>query len=167
MFKIFEFIIRSEENTCILEVNFLRANGRHILKELAYIIVETGESSVYAFRPPFPYHELSLLDRRQCAWISRSICGLDWNEGDYAITDLDFIIPSILSKAGSFYTKGVEKSSFLSELFGVNIVNIESLGCPKFSRLSNECPLHCKYHADNSSCALIKAYKIKLWKMQI
>lgn len=148
---------------CVLEISFLRANDENVIKELAYYIVETGENGVFVFRPPFPYRELDIKDKRLNEWVSRNICSLNWNDGDYDFKEFANIIGGLKEKANMFWTKGLEKSIFLTKSLGSVVENVESWGCPKLSDHPIEPLLNCIYHENIERCCLFKAYKLNLW----
>lgn len=149
--------------TCILEGVFLRASGKFILKEVAFYVVESEEASVFNFKPPFSYEELSYVDKRLCSWISSNICDLKWDDGDLEYSKLNEVALTISGKGKTFFTKGVEKAKFFTDFLGVQVVNIEDLGCPKLTTLSDPIQLTCKYHLNNANCALFKAYRLSFW----
>lgn len=156
-----------ERKACVVEISFLRANGRYFVKELAYYVMETDDSGVYTFKPPFPYKELSLSDRRLCSWITRHITSIQWNEGEYDYSQLDDLTRSISEMNYKFYTKGDEKSKTLTRYFGKPVENIEKLGCPKLEELPEPLELKCIYHEDNANCCLLRAYRIAQWLKKI
>lgn len=150
---------------CVIEGNFFKVNRQWIVKELAFIVLETGESGVFTFKPPYPFKKLSDDDKRQCRWISHNICDLRWDDGERPYSTRREIFDLILGKASTFFTKGLEKSVELSAILGVTVTNIEDFGCPKLSELE-DVELSGTFHFKTIHCALRKAKKISKWMFQ-
>lgn len=156
-----------QENSCVIELSFLRANNEYYIKELAYYILETEDYAVYTMKPPYPYAELTTKDKYQCSWITRHLTSIHWGEGDHNYDQLENIMRSISDMNLKFFAKGLEKTTTLIRYLNRPVTNIETIGCPKLCTLPEASFLKCKYHVKDINCCLFKACRIARWLTKI
>lgn len=151
--------------TAFIEANFFRCNGDMIIKELAVYFTDTNYD-VYIFKSPGQFNDLSPTDKMQCLWLTRHICDLTWNEGDYNFDLQSEIAFEIRQKATSFITKGLSKAKVLSRFLNTTVLNVEDLGCPRLDTLVCETPRACTFHRVDNNCPLVKACGVASWLRQ-
>ena len=118
-----------------------------IIKELS--ICSNNYSDTILFLPPVPYNSLSASERKSHQWVSRFLHGLSWNTGSYPYWFLSqiFIAIKLRFPSGKFYAKGKEKSESLQTLLQKEVVDLDTLLCPKVEEISHPikhftCALH-------------------------
>jgi hypothetical protein len=88
-------------------------------------------------------------------WLRRKHHIPPWGTGRYTLKE----IISYLDLEKKFYAKGDEKCRLLSDLLGVPVVNLESLGCPPLGKLGDfDHESHIHHH-----CPVYKAFKFYTW----
>ena len=139
--------------------------GDYIIKELAIVNSHNPlEPLYYLFEAPYPWHDLTEEQKRQCSYQSRNIHHLTWQDGiqRYCCNCVQYIILNELEFATSipFYVMGNQKYKFLEKTFPYlkfieYTATLESLPklYPHIRCLSRE-------HGDH--CALKKAYRLYL-----
>lgn len=141
-----------------------------IIKELA-ICGEYKDSC--SFLPPHNFKQLSAYEQKAFTWVTKSLHGLSWEEGDYPYLYLEQILQSISLRnpLSTFYAKGSEKCLLLEKLLDREVENLENLGCPKVADITcpqyiSACYRHSKYiirgQADRH-CAIRKAELFLYW----
>ena len=82
--------------------------------------------------------------------VSRGRHGLSWETGEYPYHYLQQFFQSIVLRFpfSDFHAKGLEKTETLRQLLQRNVINLETLFCPKIEHLKlyRETPV-CKLHA--------------------
>ena len=99
--------------------------------------------------PPVPYNSLSASERKSHQWVSRFLHDLSWSTGSYPYWFLSqiFIAIKVRFPSRKFYAKGKEKSESLQTLLQKEVVDLDSLLCPKVEEFSHpfkhfSCALH-------------------------
>ena len=118
-----------------------------IIKELS--ICSNNYSDTILYLPPLPYNSLSASERKSHQWVSRFLHGLSWSTGSYPYWFLSqiFIAIKLRFPSGKFYAKGKEKSESLQTLLQKEVVDLDTLLCPKVDEISHpikhsSCTLH-------------------------
>ena len=119
-----------------------------IIKELAVSIKKLQRYNfVYTSNS---FNILSSSEQRSFLWLSKFLHGLSWETGEYPYHYLQQIFQSIYLRFpfSDFYAKGLEKKETLRQLLQRNVINLETLFCPKSEHLKlyRETPV-CKLHA--------------------
>ena len=114
-------------------------------------------------------------DQKSSRCVSKFLHGLLWETGEYTYCYLQQIIDSIILRfpLAVFYAKGKEKTSTLTELLQINVINLEKLSCPKVEHLNiyRETPicnlyaLSCTKKQKSRHCARKKALLFYHWLM--
>ena len=119
-----------------------------IIKELA--VSTKNYNDTISFLPPNSFNILSSSEQRSFLWVSKFLHGLSWETGEYPYHYLQQIFQSIVLRFpfSDFYAKGLEKTETLRQLLQRNVINLETLFCPKIEHLKlyRETPV-CKLHA--------------------
>ena len=121
-----------------------------IIKELS--ICSNNYSDTILFLPPLPYNSLSASERKSHKWVSRLLHGLSWSTGSYPYWFLSqiFIAIKLRFPSGKFYAKGKEKSESLQTLLQKEVVDLDTLLCPKVDEISHPIKhFSCTLHAFN------------------
>ena len=121
-----------------------------IIKELS--ICSNNYSDTTLFLPPLPYNSLSASERKSHQWVSRFLHGLSWSTGSYPYWFLSqiFIANKLRFPSGKFYAKGKEKSESLQTLLQKEVVDLDTLLCPKVDEISRPIKhFSCTLHAFN------------------
>ena len=119
-----------------------------IIKELA--VSTENYNDIISFLPPKSFNILCSSEQRSFLWVSKFLHGLSWETGEYPYHYLQQIFQSIVLRFpfSDFYAKGLEKTESLRQLLQRNVINLETLFCPKIEHLKlyRETPV-CKLHA--------------------
>ena len=121
-----------------------------IIKELS--LCSNNYSDTILFLPPVSYNSLSASDRRSHKWVTKFLHCLCWNSGTYPYWFLSqiFVVIKLRFPLGKFYAKGKEKTESLQTLLRKEVIDLESLLCPKVEDITS--PI------DNITCALHSFY---------
>ena len=138
-----------------------------IIKELS--VCTHNYSDSISFRSPSSFNILSSSEQKSYQWVSKFLHGLAWESGDYPYCYLQQIIRSI--KFHFPYAKGTEKADLLKKLLQNDVINLETLLCPKFGNLKlcrviPVCDLHavsCPKRQRSRHCATKKAKLFCQW----
>ena len=105
-----------------------------------------------SFFPPVSYNSLSASDKRSHKWVTKFLDGLSWNSRTYPYWFLSHIIVAINFRfpLGKNYAKGKEKTESLQTLLQKEVIDLETLLCPKVEDI--------KSPIDNITCALHSFY---------
>ena len=107
-----------------------------IIKELSSC--SNNYSDTIFFLPPVPYNSFSASERKSHQWVSRFLHGLSWNTGSYPYWFLSqiFIAIKLRFPSGKFYAKAKEKSESFQNLLQKEVVDLDTLLCPKVEEIS-------------------------------
>ena len=128
----------------------------------------------YSFFPtPSSFNILSLSEQKSYQWVSKFLHGLAWESGDYPYCYLQQFIQIIKLRFpfANFYAGGTEKADTLKMLLQNNVINLETLLCPKVENLKLDrdipiCDLHavsCPKRQRSRHCATKKAKLFYQW----
>ena len=152
------------------DVQLLRGpDGRYVIKEFA--LFETNlsrdEFKVASFAPPCPELVLPPCYVFQNNYLTQKIHGLTWDSGVTPYESMEDTLRQFTEFATDLYIKGEEKRKLLQGLLPhLNVVNIETLGCPAFKKLPKLwAPCNSEIHTVNPqvTCAAKNAKRIGLW----
>lgn len=123
------------QKSVVLDIEgFKFKKSTFVIKELSI----TGDyTDTILFSPPEPLSNLQKDHQYSVCWLSRNLHGLSWDSGEYPYNLLHQIFLSISLRypAHTFYAKGSEKCEFLSHNLKCNVINLETLNCPKIEDL--------------------------------
>ena len=121
-----------------------------IIKELS--LCSNNYSDTLLFLPPVSYNSLSASDRRSHKWVTKFLHALSWNSGTYTYWFLSqiFVAIKLRFRLGKFNAKGKEKTESLQTLLQKEVIELETLLCPKVEDI--------KSPIDNITCALHSFY---------
>ena len=121
-----------------------------IIKELAVSTENYNDIISFLLLPPNSFNIHSSSEQSSFLWVSKFLHGLSWDTLEYPYHYLQKIFQSIVLRSpfSDFYAKGLEKTETLRQLLQRNVINLESLFCPKIEHLKlyRETPV-CKLHA--------------------
>ena len=150
---------------------FRQKKSGFIIKEL--YVCSHNYSDTVSFLPPSSFNILSSSEQKSYQWVSKFLHGLAWESGDYPYCYLQQIIQSIKLRFpfAGFYAKGTEKADTLKKLFQRDVINLETLLCPKVENLKLYrdipiCELHavsCPRRQRSRHCASKKAKLFYQW----
>lgn len=107
----------------------------------------------------------------QIEWLQQNLHGLSWNEkGTISQENISEFLRTIIGEHdGSVMVKGLEKKKWLEQYIPNEIVDMESLGCPKLGSLKNTTEKHGKYYHcnmhmnNNLQCSKYNAFTLGNW----
>lgn len=138
--------------------------NKFILKELA--IVNNDQLQVYLVKPPFPFYNLSAMEKKHVKWIEKNRRIL-WNDGYITYEQCIVDIRKFLSCDKDIYCKGSEKVTWINAILGRNDVkNLEDVHCPNLLSLYEKYKLcNCIYSCTShpTICALKNVTCLKKW----
>ena len=110
---------------------FRQKKSGFIIKELS--VCSHNYIDTVFFLPPTSFNILSSSEQKSYHWVPKFLHGLAWESGDYPYCYLQQIIQSIKLRFpfAEFYAKGTEKSDTLKKLLQRDVINLETLLCPK------------------------------------
>ena len=122
-----------------------------IIKELS--LCSINYSDTFLFLLPVSYNSLSASDRRSHKWVTKLLHGLYWNSGTYPYWFLSqtFVAIKLRFPLGKFSAKGKEKTESLQILLQKEVLDLETLLCPKVEDI--------KSPIDNITCATSSTYR--------
>ena len=150
---------------------FRHKESGFIIKELS--VCSNNFSDTILFLPPVSYNSLSAGDKKSHQWVSKFLHGLSWNSGTYPYCFLSQIIIAIKLRfpSGKFYAKGKEKTESLQTLLQKEVIDLDTLLCPKVEEIPTPiqlftCALHSFYLPEKQKkrhCAKRKAQLYFYW----
>lgn len=153
--------------TFVFDVQGFKANGNtFIFKEVAIIPLSTDELSVFLFKPPHNFAELSPFHKNENRWLEQHYHRLRWIRGDLNYDELECTLKHVLTHAELVYVKGVEKIRWVRKYTTAEIIDLGLLGCPALRNLTR-IPA-CAHHSFNiySECAVSNVLALKKWVIQ-
>ena len=127
---------------------FRHKKSGFIIKELS--VCSHNYSDTVSFLPPSSFNILSSSEQKSYQWVSEFLHGLAWESIDYPYCYLQQIIQSIRLRFpfAELYAKGTEKADTLKKLLQGDVINLETLLCPKVENLKlyRDIPI-CELHA--------------------
>ena len=110
-------------------------NRGFLIKEFAYIDVQTNESMCYFFKSP-PIQTLKESEFKVVNWLTKHIHKINWRFGTIDFKNFQDIVNYLDRKENTiFLIKGQEKSDYFAQFSKHKVINIESFGCPAFQFL--------------------------------
>lgn len=139
-----------------------------IPKEVA--VVSTAQQYVghWVVKPPYECDELPPIITRQNIWIQANHHGICWSEGETSLQAVEIILKKIAARATRIFTRGSEKSAYLTRLTGYFVINLaEDDDAPPFRQLPQS-ELYCTHHRlltehNVYKCSLNNASRISSW----
>lgn len=156
----------------VIDVQGMRGrNNQFIPKEVAVVSVKTEDSGHWVVLPPYADDNLPVFVKSQNIWLCDHIHGIAWSKGDTSLQALETNLKRIAGQATRIFTRGSEKSSYLTQLTGYFIINLEDdEEAPSLRHLPRSdvrCIYHCAAnHRQAYNCALNNAIRIKAWLSQ-
>lgn len=154
----------------IIDIQGLKDKHNHFIpKEVAVVSLEYQHQGHWIVKPPYKYGEVPRRVRIENSWLSRDHHGLEWNDGTTSVQNIERILKSFVRRASRVFTRGSEKSKYLSNLaeycFVINLEEDED--CPSFYGMPQSA-VHCIQHGLSSehgsnTCALNNALRMKAW----
>lgn len=153
----------------VIDIQGLKDKFNHFTpKEVAVTAVHSTYFSHWIVKPNYTYDELSPAIKRQNTWLQSNHHGIAWTEGETSIQAIEHILKKIATEADRIFTKGSEKATYLTNLTGCFIINLEDdEEVPSFRNLPTG-NTRCIYHGllrknHTYKCALDNVTKIKAW----
>lgn len=152
--------------TYIIDVQaFPGKNKTFVAKEIAIFNVDKLNNMITLLcKPPYSLNELEKEERRVVTWLSFNLHKLKWSEGNISIEDAIILMKRMLSAHDIIYTKGSEKSKYLSSVLNVHVTDLDKLSCPRLKDIpaikTKRCPFH---FIESHHCAQFNAIRIGYW----
>jgi hypothetical protein len=142
----------------IVDIQYYLHGTMKILKEACILpVMRPLESAHFAFKPPFPMHQLTAKDLTTVNYIHRYLDSLHWNEGLH--TQEEFL--DKLPNGCVILCLGLEKSLFLQSLLPLcNILNV-NVSFGNLQQQQSVC-LHCPFRK-HAQCAFLRAYQLYMY----
>ena len=128
------------------------------LKSLGFVVKELSISSEFCtdtifFKPPCSLQSLPQEDRKTVDWLSHSLHGIAWQDGYYSYCSRFSIFKSLPLRfpRASFFAKGAEKCALLRDLLNTTVTNLETVNCPKISKIASSQFCNCHKHKFKSA----------------
>ena len=132
----------------VIDIEGFRCGGEpFIVKEISCCADYVDSITL---QPPLGYEILSAKEEKAFSWITNNLNGLDWKSGNFKFEFLQNFVESIKLRNpdSKFYAKGIEKCKILEEIFQLEFINLDKLGCPKVNQIAEDnkiamCEQHC------------------------
>jgi len=139
-----------------------------IPKEVAVLAINAAITGHWIMTSPCPFEDLPVRAKRENNWLTRNYHGIEWFDGDVNSTNFTIHLRDITRHARYIYTRGQEKTRYLSNLLSRNVYNLEGISpafknLPDFEDRGQRCTHHGFRASAESHCALRNAYKLKRW----
>jgi hypothetical protein len=151
-------------STAIIDIQcVLGLNNKYMIKEMSIVDTETWATQHWIFKNSNSTQDNK--SRKTNKWLERNYHHLSIDYGDIEYEELERILNSL--KFAYIYVKGEQKKKLLFEFIPhVALINIESLGCPRFDQLCNDeslpcCIFHMEYNPKH--CTFYKVFAIRKW----
>lgn len=149
-------------SSIILECQcYKNTQNNFIIKELAYASCnDSYYNGVYLFKPPHSFVGVI----KDVEW-TRSYHGFEWTEGVTKYEELESILKSVTEDFDTIYTKGLEKSIFLSQVLGRVVIDLNDIINKRLDQLVEEireCPFHMNKKG-SYRCAYSNALNLSKW----
>lgn len=134
-------------------------------KEVAVVALSKDYSEHWFITSPCSFASLSGLSKKGNTYLTRHFHGIEFVEKGISLEQLKTNLQRIARHASNFLTRGSEKTAFLQDVIGRNIINLEKIpDVPSFRRLP-PCDTYCLLHgvekAEAYRCALNGAVALK------
>lgn len=132
-----------------------------VAKEVAVCTLHSGQIAHFVLQPPANTYP----DFKSQWYLQSYHHGVDWNVGFMPYENLKTVLQDIISEGDSVLCKGLEKCVFLQNLLQRHITNMDTMACPKLTKL-RENKVKCVFHSgDHFNCALQNVMVLRLWIM--
>jgi len=107
--------------------------AENVVKEMAFCnpFYCVGAS----FKPPHEESWCSTSTRNQNRWLTSNLHKIQWDSGKHDYCEMFQFVRYIKVDDATYYAKGLEKCELLANLFRVEFVNLEDMGCPTVNQL--------------------------------
>lgn len=149
--------------------SFRDAFGKPIIKELAVLGVDKQYIGHWIVAPHSDFTELPVNIQEYNNWMSSTVIGIEWFDGDILLQQLHSILRSISRSARTLYAVDAENAKLIESIVARNVVDLSAKG---FSASSlNTRDTFCYHHGaiqkeNNFLCALTVGENIKRWILQ-
>lgn len=156
----------------VIDIQGLKDKFNNFLpKEVAIVSVTSDYIGYWLVKAPCAYRDLAPDIKRQNAWLKSHCHGIAWSEGDTSLDTIEKILKKTAEQADRIFTRGAVKSSYLTDLTGCFIINLEEEDNEhptSFDKLDSGHGTRCIYHSllhtkASYKCALDYATRIKEW----
>lgn len=156
----------------IIDIQGLKDKCNNFLpKEVAIVSLTDDYIGYWLVKPPCAYADLPPNIKRQNAWLKIHCHGIAWSEGDTSLEAIEQILKKTAEQADRIFTRGSVKSTYLTNLTGCFVVNLEEEDNEhptSFKRLDSGRGTRCIYHSllhtrPSYNCSLDYATRIKEW----
>lgn len=137
-----------------------------IPKEVAVASIDSSWHDHWIVAPPHAYRQLPPDVKRANERVTREHHGIKWFEGHTPLRCIERILRAIATDSTRIFVRGAAKSSYLAQLTGYYIINLEEdEDNISFQHLPGA-GTHCSYHAairknQSYKCALDNVMRIK------
>ncbi|KYN38447.1 hypothetical protein ALC56_07174 [Trachymyrmex septentrionalis] len=108
-----------------------------IPKEVAVLAINAAITGHWIMTSPCPFEDLPVRAKRENNWLTRNYHGIEWFDGDVNPKNFTIHLRDITRHARYIYTRGQEKTRYLSNLLSRNVYNQEGIS-PAFKKIRAE-----------------------------
>ena len=145
---------------CIIELQAFRGNkGEFIIKELAFMDLNTNVINHFLFKAPFPFSTLGKRAAKTNRWLMKNFHHITWNEGFIEYSELDTIMIHYCRQYQSAYTSGLEKSKWIERYMSGKCVNHCPVGRYE-SMVGGFCTSVLSPSHKTKNCVLVRIYAL-------
>ena len=110
--------------------------------------------------PPFPWDDLEIGAQDENQWLSQHVHGLGWENGDVPASKFNSILEEYTGGASTIYTFGHQQTTFLTDVLGRQVLDLQELQCPRYNLLISPYHISCAHplhRLQSVECALRSA----------
>jgi hypothetical protein len=157
----------------ILNVACLRGmDNELIVKELGSIGFDHPDRNhfrmqSYLFTPPYNEYVIPKQIRKTNGWITQKLHKIRWNDGNVPYVKFYSIVQELSDSEEKIYAKGSEQTKFFSDLCGKQVIDLDTLKCPKAEDITVDVNVSCgsQLEKHENHCAMNKCYKYATWML--
>lgn len=145
---------------CVIEIQgYTCSEEKLIPKEI--VICSAQKTKKFVIKPHKNLWEFEKGDKTRISWATNRYHHIDWRSGDTNLVDLPNLMYIETLAFDKVYTKGKEKSMYLSALLGRRVYDLSDFGCPSIRKENLvPCDIHSKATAH---CAAANAQFLLQW----
>lgn len=115
---------------CVIDFQgFINSEKKFVIKEATVLLIAENTCGHWLVAPPIPFNDLSLSAQVFNDTQTKLHHGIEWFDGDVQARKLYANLREITRQMCTIFVHGTENTSFLENLIGRKVVDLEKLGC--------------------------------------
>lgn len=136
----------------VVDIQGFALSDQFIPKEMSIKLGNTQEH--FIFKPPYPYHQISMKNRRILKVIENKLLGICYSYGEIDYEHIDSILYEFLFDVDCVYVRGHQKYDFLEERLSRMLPNYPKLvNIERIDEWHHHPPPNCKPTDTDNLCS--------------